>query len=1089
MKNNKLRVASVVAAAIMLANNLIVSAKFESYNDPDGFTLGHYEAEISSGARAETEQLYSQRPKNERRFEYLTRGLTAVPGENGTLISWRFLGTDSDSLSYNLYCGGEKLNSEPITTTNFFHTGAPAEAEYTLKEVENGTETGTEYKTKAWDKNYISFKVTEREGYNIDDGTVADLDGDGEYEIILRRTPSMDVKTRTSYPLIEAYEMNGEHMWTIDIGPNEINEVDINILAYDMNGDGKSEVILRSFEGTTDGAGNTIGDINGDGIIDYSKDENNIASFPDRQYIISTPEFISMYNGETRAEMDRTDLKPAKEPLSDWSYNYTDTNRLTKRASHYLFGLAYLDGVTPSVVVVRGAWDNVRAAAWHIENGKFTEDWVHKTENKENVNSIWGACNHNLVTVDVDFDGKDEILSGPMAIDHDGSEMYAVKAYDNDGAAQKLGHGDAFDVAKMEPDFNGYTVWACHENAPLITNIELHDARTGEITWGYSKNKDTGRSRAADIDPTQSGFEVWGSTGTIPANVSGENLSDSWNKFPLRNTDGTIGSETSIPMNFKIYWDGDLLSELLDGTTISKYNWENKAIDVLMNADGCASNAGTKAVPCVSADLFGDWREEVIWKTADEKEIRIYSTSIPTSYKINTLMHDSYYRASVAVQNNHYNQPPNVSYYLGSETTEIPIFEGYVEKNGVRITNPDLNGTHGTYTIGSGNTGALSVKLLVDSPNAYVGNKITKIDPENDSVVPLIIDERTLVPVRFIAESLGMDVSYEDKERKVSLTGNGYKVVMTLDNNLYTINDIPFEMDVPAQSIEERTMIPLRAMAEAIGMKVEWDQENRLIYIGAVPFYNKADAGKYAEALKTGKEPEPTPTPIPTPEPDPLANIPYSQYKDSNNVKWNIYIDEDYEAYAIGDKLEWAGTKKPGELETIGVAQSDTKVMQFAGNTKGNRNAIYNLPYKMTGMVRIELDWKVGECTGGQSYGELRFADSSNNVFFALKTQKGAELQYSANGGIANGNLETDWTNVTSGFNKDTIYNIVIEADFDKKVCNAVISDGSTSAKISNAPFNDAVDFSAIEVLAVRVEKNFKWSTELDNLKIGVKAN
>lgn len=690
MKNKKLRIASAVAVTIMLANNLIVSAKFESYNDPDGFTLGHYETEINSSARAETEQLYSQRPKNERQFEYLTRGLTAVPGENGTLISWRFLGTDSNSLAYNLYCGGEKLNSEPIATTNFFHTGAPAGAEYTLKEVENGIETGAEYKTKAWDKNYISFKVTEREGYNIDDGTVADLDGDGEYEIILRRTPSMDVKTRTSYPLIEAYEMNGEHMWTIDIGPNEINEVDINILAYDMNGDGKAEVILRSFEGTTDGAGNTIGDTNGDGIIDYSKDENNIASFPDRQYIISTPEFISMYNGETGAEMDRTDLKPAKEPLSDWSYNYTDTNRLTKRASHYLFGLAYLDGVTPSVVVVRGAWDNVRAAAWHIEDGKFTEDWVHNTENKEDVNSIWGACNHNLVTVDVDFDGKDEILSGPMAIDHDGSEMYAVKAYDNDGAAQKLGHGDAFDVAKMEPDFNGYTVWACHENAPLITNIELHDARTGEITWGYSKNKDTGRSRAADIDPTQRGFEVWGSTGTIPANVSGENLSDSWNKFLIRNTDGTIGSETSVPMNFKVYWDGDLLSELLDGTTISKYNWEDKAIDVLMNADGCASNAGTKAVPCVSADLFGDWREEVIWKTADEKEIRIYSTSIPTSYKLNTLMHDSYYRASVAVQNNHYNQPPNVSYYLGSETTEIPIFEGYVEKEGdATVSFPD----------------------------------------------------------------------------------------------------------------------------------------------------------------------------------------------------------------------------------------------------------------------------------------------------------------------------------------------------------------------------------------------------------------
>jgi len=1087
MKNKKICVISAIVAAVMIANSTIVSAKFKPYNDPDGFTLGYYEADIKNTKREETENLYLQRPRNERRFEYLTRGLVAVPGENGTLVSWRFLGTDSNSLSYNLYCGGEKLNSEPITTTNFFHIGAPAGAEYTLKEVENGTETGVEYTTKAWDKNYISFKVTEREGYIIDDGSVADLDGDGEYEILLRRTPSMDVKTRTAYPIIEAYKMDGKHMWTIDIGPNEINEVGINILAYDMDGDGKSEVILRSFEGTIDGVGNVIGDTNKDGITDYSKNESNLAIFPDRQYVISTPEFLSIYRGETGAEMDRINLKPAKEPLSEWSYNFSDTGRLTKRASHYLFGLAYLDGITPSVVMVRGAWDNVRAAAWHIEDGKFKEDWVLNTENRENVNSIYGACNHNLVTVDIDFDGKDEIVSGPMAIDHDGSPMYAVKAYDNNGKAQKLGHGDAFDVAKMDPDFNGYMVWACHETAPLMANIELHDARTGEVVWGYSKNKDTGRSRAADIDPTHRGFEVWGSTGTIPANVSGEKLADVWDNFTVRNTDGKITEGNTIPMNFKVYWDGDLLSELLDGTTISKYNWEDKTIDILMNADGCASNSGTKAVPCVTADLFGDWREEIIWKTADEKEIRIYSTAIPTSYKLNTLMHDSYYRASVAIQNNHYNQPPNVSYYLGAETTEVPIFEGYVEKDGKKITNPDLNGLHGTYKVGNGKTGALSVKLVVDCPNAYVGRDIIQIDPENKAVVPVIINDRTLVPVRFIAESFGMEVSYDDSTKNVLLSGNGYKVRMTLDKNEYTVNDIPLKMDVPAQTIQGRTMIPLRAMAEAIGMNVEWDQQNNLIYIGSVPFYNKADAGRYAAILKTGKEPEITPTPEPTPEPDLLANAPFTTYTDSNNVTWNIYIDEDYESYEVGDKLGWAGTK--GELANIGIAENGgNKVMRFADSTKGNRNAIYNLPYKMKGKVRIELDWKVGECTGGQSYGELRFADSSKNVFFALKTQKGAELQYSANGQIANGNLETNWKKVGNGFDKDTVYNIVIEADFDKKVCNAIISDGSKTAKISDAPFDNAVDFSAIEVLAVRIEKNFTWSTEIDNLKIGIEA-
>lgn len=1092
MNNKKLRTISALLTAAALSGGIIANAAFDAYNDPDGVTLGHYTDTVDETARQQTEALYANRPKSERRYDYLTRGLTAVPGDGGTLVSWRFLGTDANSLSYNLYCGGKKLNNEPITTTNFFHTGAPAGAEYTLKEVVDGAETEAEYKTKAWDKNYISFKVTERDGYNIDDGAVADLDGDGEYEILLRRTPSMDVKTRTTYPLIEAYKMDGTHMWTIDIGPNEINEIDINILAYDMDNDGKAEVILRSFEGTTDGKGNKIEDTNGDGITDYSKNENNLAIFKDRQYVVSTPEFLSIYDGETGEETDRTDLLPKKEPLTEWSYNYTDTGRLTKRASHYLFGIAYLDGVTPSVVMVRGAWDNVRAASWHISDGKFAEDWVSDTPNKEDPDSIYGACNHNMITVDVDFDGKDEILSGPMAIDDDGSCLYAVKAYDNDGKAQKLGHGDAFDVAKMSPDFNGYTVWACHETARLMTNIELHDARTGQIAWGYSKNKDTGRSRAADIDPTKKGFEVWGSTGTIPSNISGENITDVWNKIQFRNADGTVAAEEgTIPMNFKVYWDGDLLSELLDGTTVSKYNWEDKSVETLLSADGCASNSGTKAVPCVSADLFGDWREEIVWKTADEKEIRIYSTAIPTSYKLNTLMHDPYYRASVAIQNNHYNQPPNVSYYLGAETTEVPIFEGYVEKDGQKITNTDLTSAHGTYTIGNGKIGARSVKLAIGTPNAYVGNTMTKVDESDDRVVPTIVDERTLVPVRFIAESLGMEVTYNGDTRQVGLSGNGYRVNMTLDKKEYTINDIPFEMDVPAQVMYDRTMIPLRAMAEAIGMKVEWDGEHGFIYIGASPFGDKENIAAYAKSLSTGKEVEITKpseeTPVPTE--DPILSAKFTEYTDDKNVKWNIYIDEDYESYNIGDKLNWAGTKKPGELENIGVAQSGSgKVMQIGGSTKGNRNAIYNLPYTMRGKARIELDWKTGACTGGDSYGEIRFADSAKNVFLALKTRKDEEMCYATGGGIANGNLETNWTAVGTGFNKDAVYHIVIEADFDNKTCSAVISEGSKKANIEKITFDSAADFSAMEVLAVRVTKNFDWTTEIDNLKIGTAA-
>lgn len=1085
---DKKRMLAAVSAGAIALSAVSVFAQYEQYTSGDGMTLGHYTDPFNEADRAETERLYAERPKMERQYDDLSRGLVAVPGEGGTLVSWRFLGTDSDSLCYNLYRNGEKLNSEPLNASSYFDIGAPAGASYRLVELDAaGAETEAVSETTAWADNYISFNVTEREGYNIDDGAAADLDGDGEFEILLRRTPSMDVDTRTTYPLIEAYEMDGTHMWTIDIGPNEINEVDINILAYDLNGDGKSEVVLRSFEGTKDGTGAEIGDTNNDGITDYSQNKDNLAIFQDRQYIVSTPEFLSVYDGASGAEITRTELLPKREPLSEWSYNYTDTGRLTKRASHYLFGVAYLDGVTPSVVMVRGAWDNVRAAAWHMEDNSLIVDWECLTENKDDDNSIYGACNHNLTVADVDFDGKDEILSGPMAIDDDGSQMYATQAIDNDGNVQKLLHGDAFDVAKMDPDFNGYLVWACHENSPLMANVDMHDARTGQVAWGYGKNKDTGRSRSGDIDPNFRGHEVWASTATVPSTFDDEPIIDgAWNEIDFRNPDGSIAVTGSLPVNFKVYWDGDLLSEFLDGVTVSKWNWEDKTVDILMEETECASNSGTKAVPCLSADLMGDWREEIVWKTADEKSIRIYSTAIPTSYKIPTLMHDPYYRASVAIQNNHYNQPPNVSYYLGAETTEVPIFEGYVMRDGQKVTNPDLTGSHGTYAIHSGSAGTFSMKLLVGSPNAIVGNSVVKIDEADENVVPMITNDRTLVPVRFIAESLGMSVDYDHESRLVTLDGNGYTVKMTLDSTEYTVNDRPFTLDVPAQSINDRTMIPLRAMAEAVGMQVEWDGDNQLIYLGKHPFYDAGDTPRLVEAMTTGTMPSPTPEPTPEPTEDPTLSAEYTEYTDSEGNSWKLYVDEDFESYSLGDAAGWAGTK-PAPLDSIGVIEGNGgQAMGISGSSKGNRNAVYTAPFPVGGTTLIEFDWKPGECTGGSSYGELRLADSTGKVFLGFKTMPGSELQYSTGGSISNGGLETaPWQNIGVGFKDDKYYHFAIEADFDKKVCNVTVTSGSTTGRITDMAFDGAIDFASIEVLAVRQEKNFEWATEIDNLKIG----
>ena len=1090
---------ALLAAAVIAAGSTVPCiAAFTPDTSNDGFTTGYYEETEDAAAKAQTQSNSDSLKKEPVMMEYLDRGLVAVPGDGGTLVSWRFNGTDSKNLTWNLYRDGKKLNTAPITGTNFFDSGAPAGAEYTLVESENGSETDVKTTVKAWDKEYTEFKVKEYDkgDYIIDDGAVGDLDGDGQYELLLRRIPSdMNVDTRVAYPIIEAYELTGEYMWTINIGPNEINEHDLNMMVYDFNEDGKAEVIMRSFEGTTDGAGNVITGADGT-VKDYSKDPDNLAVFTDRQYIVSTPEYLSMYDGETGAEITRTDLLPSQTPLSEWSYRYTDTGRLTKRASHHLFGVAYLDGVTPSFVEVRGAWDNVRAAAWHIEDNKFVLDWEADTPNTDDLNNIYGAVNHNLAVVDIDFDGKDEIISGPMAIDHDGSTMYAVNGENAEETSVKLGHGDAFDVAVMDPEYDGYYVWACHETSNLPANIELHDARTGQILFGWGKNKDTGRSRAADIDPTYPGYELWGSTATVPVNISGERIAEDWDGFYTRMPDGTYQEDENgnalqgtLPMNFKIYWDGDLLSELLDGTRISKWNWTDKVVDVIMDADGCESNCGTKAVPCVAADILGDWRDEVVWKMADESAVRIYSTAIETEYKIPTLMHDRYYRASIAMQNNHYNQPANTSFYLGYETTEVPRPAMYALKDGNVIKSPD---TDETYEINAGyaKRAASEIKLLIDSPYAYADDRIVMIDEEDEGVVPTIIRDNTLVPIRFISETLGMNVDWNESERKVSITGDNTDIEMIIGSSTYTVNGAEKTLETPPEIIRERTMIPLRAVAEAFGRSVLWNGDNRLVYIGSGDDYSfgSDNLSEVAESLKTGEEPAPTPgpTPEPTPEPDPDADpLEGLEYTEQNidGENYRIYVDEDYSSYSAGDAAGWAGTK-PAPMGEIGV--SDKGTMHFGGTDKGNRNAVYNLPGAMDGKVYISLDWTVGEMKGGSSTGELRFADSEGNVFLSFRTQAGQELEYNYGGKISNKGLETlPWQKVGSGLNGSGAVHIESVVDFDTKTVSFTATQGNTSAEIKDMKFDEAGDFASVEVLAVRNEKNWEWSTEIDNMIFG----
>lgn len=639
---------------------------------------GEIDTQVGEGGGKKAAELYAERPVSLKQMEKLGRGFVAVPSKEGMFLSWRFLGTDPETLTFNIYKNGELLNSTPIAdVTSCLDNGTSGAAEYTLVPVREGVELSEEAeKAVCFDREYLSIPVKQYEvgDYDINDASVGDLDGDGEYEIVVRREPAdMNPRTRVAYPLIEAYEMDGSHMWTINIGPNEINPIDINFVVYDMDGDGRAEVVMRSFEGTTDGAGNQVGDVNGDGKTDYS--QNHVVVMTDRSYLSEGPEFLSMYDGQTGAELARTDLLPAREPLDTWYGG--DSGKQVKRASHYLFCVAYLNGETPSLVHFRGAWAACKVAAYDIVDGQFQLRFTVDCGKKDELDNTYNTGYHSIAVADVDFDGKDEILSGAVAIDDDGSVLYIVtKERESDGRQMKLGHGDAFDVAMMDPDTPEYYVWACRETANLPVNIGLHSARTGVVLFGQTKPKDTGRSRAADIDPTSRGWEMWGSTGT-----------------PLQSVAGEVLCETCpSSMNMKMYWDGDLLAELVDHDSshvmnIYKWDWEQEKLNTLLTAEGSASNGGTKGQTCLIADILGDWRDELVVRTADNRELRIYSTTTATDYRIPTLMHDVTYREAVAWQNNHYNQPANTSFYLGAETTQVPVPEIYtVDRDGGRQT-------------------------------------------------------------------------------------------------------------------------------------------------------------------------------------------------------------------------------------------------------------------------------------------------------------------------------------------------------------------------------------------------------------------
>lgn len=576
-------------------------------------------------------------------MEKLDRALVAIPAEqNSVFLSWRLLNSDPEQIAFNLYRNGEQINSSPIKTTNYTDVDAKEGSTYELTAVLNGAENEQSIAScKVWQAPYWEISLQTPHGYSPNDASVGDLDGDGHYDLLVHMTGRGADNSHlgiTSEPIFQAYKMDGTLLWTINLGKNIREGAHYTqFIVYDLDGDGRAEVAMKTADGTIDGTGTVIGDSTAD-WVDRDQQSRTFGK------IVTGPEYFTIFDGRTGAALATTDYIPARGNLDDWGGvgGNGGNDNTANRSDRFLATVAYLDGELPSVVMCRGYYGKSVLAAWDWREGELTQRWVFNSADP-GLELYSGQGNHGISVADVDNDGKDEIIYGAMAVDDNGSGMYTTG----------LRHGDAMYVTDIDPTRPGLEVWGVHENEVPVKGYEngfgeaLYDARTGEIIFGHNPGQDEGRACAADIDPNYTGCELWSNLGTLYS-AQGKELG----KAPQT-------------CNFAIWWDGDLLRELLNGNKITKWDWENRKEQLLFTDPECTSNNGTKSTPALSADLWGDWREEVIWRTRDNQKLRIYSTTIPSNYRMVTLMQDLQYRIAITWQNVAYNQPPLPSFFLG----------------------------------------------------------------------------------------------------------------------------------------------------------------------------------------------------------------------------------------------------------------------------------------------------------------------------------------------------------------------------------------------------------------------------------------
>lgn len=866
-------------------------------------------------------------------MEKLDRGTVAVKTNGGVYLSWRLLGTESlTNQAFDIYRDSEKIyTTGEHDATCYTDSKGTADNKYTVVpkgEAIDKTEavdvwtTNTTYKGRSVAYKDIAFKVPdggktptdEEYTYTANDMSVGDLDGDGEYEYIVKWDPSNSkdnsVKGYTGKVYLDAYELDGTLLWRIDLGVNiRAGAHYTQYMVYDFDGDGKSEVILKTAPGSKDGEGNYVSKAGknitkGDDTKDYRNSSGLLVGED------GGPEYLTVFNGETGAAMQTVDFDPPRSILtsSEWGDSYAN------RSERYLAAVAYLDGVHPSVVMTRGYYTYVYAAAYTWDGTDLKEQWLSTntpTEanggtgctvkyadgtSKNNTNkTLYAQGAHSVSVADVDNDGYDEIIFGSAVLDHDGT----VLTYDG------RGHGDAEHVSDFDND-GKQEIFMAHEAGkhndkiiPYAVDIKRYNgdimlqAAQGDIGRGIMDNVD-------DEYALSSGnlSLFWSVAADGIYNQAGEKVGD------IPNSHG------SNMENFAVYWDGDLGRELLDGNKLVKYSIKSGTERIYYNSKNStlpgSINNSTKSNACLTADLFGDWREEIVLRYGDG--VRIYFSTIPTDYRLTTLMHDSQYRCAIAWQNVGYNQSPHTSYYIGSAA--LAKDSG---GNTLNYLAPNTSFTEVTYPDTSSITPRPTIKTtpepvsvsvtadadtyLVDGTTAHGSDEELKINQATDyysSTSPGLKDIKGLGLIRFdlskyagkklTSATLKLYDKFTNTDKRNSVLHLDYCSKNDWDEATVTINDIKtrgegtplsslglqvspaYNVDYKEISFDVTDVIKEKCTDNLITFTL-WTGTGREQVIASKEYSGTDAQGPTLVLEFEGEEPTPTPTVVPTATP------------------------------------------------------------------------------------------------------------------------------------------------------------------------------------------------------------------------------